>query len=86
MLYPLAIGGVCILTSIIGTFFVKLGRLAEHHGRALQGLLCLRRAVGHRAVAGDRLDHRHEGTSYTAAGTTFTGPDLYYSGARSAWS
>ena len=25
MLYPLTIGGACILTSIIGTFFVKLG-------------------------------------------------------------
>ena len=26
MIYPLAIGGSCILTSIIGTFFVKLGK------------------------------------------------------------
>src|SRR5690606_1877679 len=26
MLYPLGIGAVCILTSIAGTFFVKLGR------------------------------------------------------------
>ncbi|MGB7431731.1 MAG: sodium/proton-translocating pyrophosphatase, partial [Ahrensia sp.] len=25
MLYPLAIGGACLLTSIVGTFFVKLG-------------------------------------------------------------
>jgi Na+/H+-translocating membrane pyrophosphatase len=25
MVYPLAICGVCIITSIIGTFFVKLG-------------------------------------------------------------
>ena len=25
MLYPLAIGGACIITSIIGTFFVRLG-------------------------------------------------------------
>jgi len=25
MIYPLAIGGVCILTSIVGTFFVRLG-------------------------------------------------------------
>jgi len=26
MIYPLAIGGACILTSIVGTFFVKLGK------------------------------------------------------------
>ena len=25
MIYPLAIGGACILTSILGTFFVTLG-------------------------------------------------------------
>ena len=25
MIYPLTIGGACILTSIIGTFFVSLG-------------------------------------------------------------
>ena len=25
MIYPLAIGGACIITSIIGTFFVRLG-------------------------------------------------------------
>ena len=26
MVYPLAIGGACILTSIVGTWFVKLGK------------------------------------------------------------
>ena len=26
MIYPLSIGGACILTSILGTFFVKLGK------------------------------------------------------------
>ena len=29
MIYPLSIGGACILTSILGTFFVKLGKEAE---------------------------------------------------------
>ena len=35
MTYPLAIGGACIITSIIGTFFVRLGRKQVDHGRAL---------------------------------------------------
>jgi K(+)-stimulated pyrophosphate-energized sodium pump len=39
MALPLLIGGVCIITSIIGTYFVRLGRRPVDHGRALQGLL-----------------------------------------------
>ena len=38
MTYPLAIGGACIITSIIGTFFVRLGRKPVDYGRSLQGL------------------------------------------------
>ena len=37
MTFPLAIGGVCIITSIIGTFFVQARRQPVDHGRALQG-------------------------------------------------
>ena len=44
MSLPLLIGGVCIITSIIGTYFVRLGSEAIDHGRALQGLLDRRRA------------------------------------------
>ncbi len=51
MLLPLAIGGVCILTSIIGTFFVRLGARTVDHGRALQGLHRHRRAVAGGASA-----------------------------------
>ena len=32
MLYPLAIGGVCLITSIIGTYFVRLGSNASIMG------------------------------------------------------
>ena len=35
MLYPLAIGALCVITSIIGTYFVRLGAQQVDHGRAL---------------------------------------------------
>jgi K(+)-stimulated pyrophosphate-energized sodium pump len=39
MIYPLAIGGVCILTSIIGTFFVRLGKSRNIMGALYKGLI-----------------------------------------------
>jgi K(+)-stimulated pyrophosphate-energized sodium pump len=39
MLLPLAICGVCIVTSIIGTFFVRLGRSNNIMGALYQGLI-----------------------------------------------
>ncbi|PVE23243.1 sodium-translocating pyrophosphatase [Microvirga sp. KLBC 81] len=39
LLYPLGIGAVCILTSIIGTFFVKLGQNESIMGALYKGLI-----------------------------------------------
>src|SRR6202044_299657 len=39
MTLPLAIGGVCIITSIIGTFFVKLGASQSIMGALYKGML-----------------------------------------------
>src|SRR4051794_24176727 len=39
MLYPLAICGACILTSIVGTFFVKLGSNGSIMGALYKGLI-----------------------------------------------
>jgi K(+)-stimulated pyrophosphate-energized sodium pump len=39
MTYPLAIGGVCIITSIVGTFFVKLGPSQSIMGALYKGML-----------------------------------------------
>jgi K(+)-stimulated pyrophosphate-energized sodium pump len=39
MLLPLAICGVCIITSIIGTFFVRLGKKGSIMGALYQGLI-----------------------------------------------
>lgn len=37
MLYPLAIGAICILTTIVGTFFVKLGKTNNIMGALYKG-------------------------------------------------
>ncbi|MDQ4136460.1 MAG: sodium-translocating pyrophosphatase, partial [Pseudomonadota bacterium] len=39
LLYPLAIGAACIVTSIIGTFFVKLGQNQSIMGALYKGLI-----------------------------------------------
>src|SRR5580704_11457283 len=39
MTYPLAIGGVCIIASIVGTFFVKLGSNQSIMGALYKGML-----------------------------------------------
>ena len=58
MLYPLAICGACIITSIVGTFFVKLGSQRLDHGRALQGPDRHRPAVDRRPRRRHLADHR----------------------------
>ncbi len=39
MIYPLAIGGICIITSIIGTFFVRLGPSRSIMGALYKGFI-----------------------------------------------
>ena len=39
MTYPLAIGGACIITSIIGTFFVRLGKKESIMGALYKGFI-----------------------------------------------
>ncbi len=39
MIYPLAIGGICIITSIIGTFFVRLGPSQSIMGALYKGFI-----------------------------------------------
>ena len=39
MMLPLGIGGICILTSIAGTYFVRLGARQQHHEALYKGLI-----------------------------------------------
>ena len=39
MIYPLAIGAACIITSIIGTWFVKLGKSKNIMGALYKGFI-----------------------------------------------
>jgi K(+)-stimulated pyrophosphate-energized sodium pump len=77
MLLPLAICGVCIVTSIIGTFFVRLGKSRNIMGALYQGLivtgllsLVALYFVTTGMVPGD----------ITAGAATFNGLDLFWCG------
>ncbi len=79
MLYPLAIGGVCILTSIAGTFFVRLGANQSIMGALYKGLLATGvLSLGALWPVTDGLIGMN--TTLTATGVTFTGMSLFYCG------
>ena len=79
LLYPLAIGGACVITSIIGTFFVRLGASNNIMGALYKGFI----ATGVLSlIALYPITSLLIGmdTQLTATGVTFTGLDLFYCG------
>ena len=80
MIYPLAIGGVCVITSIAGTFFVKLGANQSIMGALYKGLI----ATGVLSLVGIALVTYWMigfSTSYrTTGGVVFTGQTLFICG------
>ncbi|MFN0024763.1 MAG: sodium-translocating pyrophosphatase [Parvularculaceae bacterium] len=78
MFYPLAIGAVCIVTSIIGTFFVRLGKGSKNiMGALYQGLI----ATGVLSlVAIAVVTNSIFGFSTPIDGAPFTGLSLYLCG------
>jgi len=79
MLYPLAIGAACILTSIVGTFFVRLGASQNIMGALYKGVIAT--AVMSLVVLWPITDALiGMDTQYQAGGATFTGMSLYMCG------
>ncbi len=76
MIYPLAIGGICIITSIIGTFFVKLGPSQSIMGALYKGLI----VTGALSLAGVALVTYLLVGFGTVAGQTYTGTSLFICG------
>ncbi|MDZ4381914.1 MAG: sodium-translocating pyrophosphatase [Parvibaculum sp.] len=79
MTYPLAIGGACIVTSIIGTFFVRLGKSNNIMGALYKGFIAS--AVLSLVVLYFVTDWVIGlDTAYTVGTQSFTGMTLYYCG------
>ena len=80
MVYPLSIGGACILTSIIGTFFVKLGKSKNIMAALYKGFIVT--AITSLIILYPITDYvlGLENT-YTISNKSFTGMSLYICGA-----
>jgi K(+)-stimulated pyrophosphate-energized sodium pump len=80
MIYPLAIGAVCLLTSIIGTYFVRLGTNGSIMGALYQGLIATAvLSIGGLYIATEFV-LGNWGVVGTANGMPITGINLFYCG------
>ncbi|MDC3171667.1 sodium-translocating pyrophosphatase [Pelagibacteraceae bacterium] len=76
LLYPLAIGGSCLVASIIGTFFVRLGKSNNIMGALYKGFIAsalLSLAIMY-PVTNYVIGFSNE---FSVAGSSFTGQSLY---------
>ena len=79
MIYPLTIGGACILTSILGTFFVKLGKDKNVMNALYKGFVVS--AIASIIILYPVTDHVIGfATEYNVNGKNFNGMSLYYCG------
>ena len=80
MIFPLAIAGMCVVTSIIGTFFVRLGKSRNIMGALYKGMI----ATGILSLIGLwPLTNWIVGMDHSLAlesGLTFGGRDLFFCG------
>jgi len=79
MIYPLTIGGSCILTSILGTFFVSLGKSKNIMAALYKGFIVT--AITSLAILYPVTDYVIGfDTVYTVSDKNFNGMSLYYCG------
>ncbi len=79
MIYPLAIGGACIITSIIGMAFVKLGKSQNIMGALYKGFIAASvLSLGILYPVTDYVIGLDQ--TFVAGGKSFTGLDLYFCG------
>ena len=79
MIYPLTIGGACILTSILGTYFVKLGKSKNIMTALYKGFVVT--AISSLIVLYPLTDYvLGLKNSYNIGSREFTGLSLYYCG------
>jgi K(+)-stimulated pyrophosphate-energized sodium pump len=76
MTYPLAIGGICIITSIVGTFFVKLPANQSIMGALYRGLI----VTGVLSLAGVALVTHYLVGFGAVPGQSYTGMSLFLCG------
>ena len=79
LIYPMAIGGVCLIASIIATFFVRLGSSNNIMGALYKGFFA---SAVLSAIALYPITEMTIGTAteLTINGKTFTGMDLFWCG------
>jgi len=79
MIYPLAIGGGCIIASIIGTFFVKLGKSKNIMGALYKGFIvtAIISLILLYPITSNIIGLEN---TFTIEDKNFTGFDLYYCG------
>ncbi len=79
MIYPLAIGGGCIIASIIGTFFVKLGKSKNIMGALYKGFIvtAIISLILLYPITSNVIGLEN---TFSVGEKNFTGFDLYYCG------
>jgi len=82
MLLPLAIAGMCIITSILGTFFVRLGANQNIMGALYKGVIAtgVLSLIGLWPLMNNLLPGGMRALLTTTDGLSFTGNSLFYCG------